>query len=68
METRTRSIVKAALWTLIGFVMMTSVGFVLTGSVSLGGQMATLNAGLGMVCYVIYERIWAAVSWGRDGG
>lgn len=66
MESRTRSIVKAALWTAIGFAVMTGVGFAVTGSASTGGAMALLNSGIGLLSYVIYERIWAGIAWGRD--
>lgn len=68
MESKTRSIVKAVIWTLTGFLMMYGVGFAMTGSLELGGQMAVLNSGLGLICYVIYERIWSRIRWGRDAG
>lgn len=66
MDSKRRSIVKAGLWTAIGFVMMALTGYVLTGSLSTGGALALLNSGLGMVSYVIYERVWATIGWGRD--
>lgn len=66
MESRVRSMVKAVIWTLIGLMMMTLVGFVATGSVALGGTMAAVNAVLGLLFYLLYERIWAHVRWGRD--
>ncbi len=68
MESKARSIVKAVIWTLMGLLMMCGVGFAMTGSLELGGQMAVLNSGLGLICYVIYERIWSRIRWGRDAG
>jgi uncharacterized membrane protein len=65
MDTQSRSIVKAILWNLIGFLMMSAVGIVATGSVSLGSTLALVNTALGFLSYVIYERIWARVRWGR---
>jgi len=65
METRKRSLVKALVWNAIGFATMTLVGFLATGSASLGGTMAVINTALGFACYVIYERVWTRVSWGR---
>ncbi|MBE1296500.1 DUF2061 domain-containing protein [Phycobacter azelaicus] len=65
METRRRSVVKAAIWNVIGFSVMTLVGFLATGSASVGGIMALVNTGLGFVTYLIYERVWAGISWGR---
>ncbi|SLN28312.1 DUF2061 domain-containing protein [Roseisalinus antarcticus] len=65
METRTRSVVKAVLWTVIGMLVMLLVGFFMTGSLALGGTMAVINSALGLLTYLIYERIWARISWGR---
>lgn len=65
METRARSIVKAIIWNMIGLMMMCLVGYVATGSLTVGGAMALVNAAIGLTCYVIYERVWAQVSWGR---
>lgn len=64
MESKTRSLVKAVLWTLIGFLMMIGVGYVSTGSLSLGSGMALANSTIGLISYVIYERVWARVTWG----
>jgi uncharacterized membrane protein len=66
METRQRSVVKAVIWNLIGLAMMALVGLIATGSVAIGGAMALVNAGLGLVMYLAYERIWANVGWGRN--
>ncbi len=60
-----RSIIKAGLWTAIGLVVMTGVGFGMTGYLGTGGAMAVTNSVIGMVSYVIYERVWAWVRWGR---
>jgi uncharacterized membrane protein len=49
----------------IGFSVMTLVGFLATGSASVGGIMALVNTGLGFVTDLIYERVWAGISWGR---
>ncbi|SFR56867.1 DUF2061 domain-containing protein [Litoreibacter janthinus] len=67
MESTTRSLVKAMLWTLLGFVMMSGVGYASTGSWALGGGMALANSTLGLVSYVLYERVWARISWGVAG-
>ena len=65
MDGKYRSVVKALLWTLVGLVMMALVGIVFTGSLATGGIMALVNAALGFVSYLAYERIWAKISWGR---
>lgn len=65
MESRKRSLVKALIWNIIGLSVMTLVGLAMTGSVGLGGTMALTNAALGFATYLIYERIWARINWGR---
>ena len=65
METRRRSVVKAVIWNVIGLTVMTVVGMLATGSATVGGAMALVNTGLGFVSYLIYERIWAGIAWGR---
>lgn len=65
METRRRSLVKALVWNAIGLCTMTLVGLAATGSASIGGAMALINTALGFACYLIYERVWTRISWGR---
>lgn len=67
MDTKTRTLTKALIWNAIGFLTMCLVGFLATGSFTTGGVMALVNTFLGLTMYVIYERIWAKVSWGRIG-
>ncbi len=67
METRQRTVVKALLWNLIGLSVMALVGLALTGSFALGGGMALVNTGIGIICYLIYERVWQRIDWGRHG-
>ncbi len=68
METRGRSLVKAVVWNVIGLIVMTVVGFIATGSFGTGGIMAVVNTVLGFITYLIYERVWAGIHWGRTGG
>ena len=67
MDSPRRTITKAIIWNLIGLVMMALVGFVATGSFAEGGGMALVNAALGLSMYILYERIWPQVAWGRHG-
>ena len=66
METKQRSVVKAVIWNLIGLSVMALVGFVATGSVAMGGTMALINAAIGLLTYVLYERVWQNIRWGRN--
>ncbi|MEM6897535.1 MAG: DUF2061 domain-containing protein [Pseudomonadota bacterium] len=65
METKTRSLLKSVIWSLIGLMVMAAVGYVATGSLVTGGAMALVNAMIGFLTYLIYERIWAGIRWGR---
>lgn len=66
MESRQRTVVKALLWQALGLVMMCAVGWALTGSMAVGGGIAVINACIGLVTYICYERLWAGTSWGRQ--
>ncbi len=66
METRQRTLVKAVAWNLLGLVMMSLVGLVMTGSATVGGAIAVINTIIGLSCYFVYERFWAHVRWGRS--
>ncbi|MFZ1725739.1 MAG: DUF2061 domain-containing protein [Albidovulum sp.] len=68
MDTSKRTILKAILWNAMGLAMMLLVGFIMTGSLALGGVMAVINTGIGLVSYMLYERVWARISWGRSAG
>ena len=51
----------------MGLAVMTLVGLIATGSAAVGGALAVVNTAIGLTLYVIYERIWAGISWGRHG-
>ncbi|MFN3145544.1 MAG: DUF2061 domain-containing protein [Paracoccaceae bacterium] len=65
METRQRTVVKALLWQVLGLGVMLGVGVLATGSVALGGTIALANTAVGFLTYIVYERLWSRVSWGR---
>ena len=67
METRRRSLAKAASWQVLGIVTMLVLGVLFTGSLSSGGALALLSSLLGFVSYLAHERVWASVGWGMAG-
>lgn len=67
METRRRTFVKAVIWNLMGLAVMALVGVAFTGSFAVGGMMAVINAAIGFTNYILYERFWSGVKWGRHG-
>lgn len=68
METPKRTILKALTWQALGLVMMTLIGLAVTGSVQAGGFIAVISALTGLVFYILHERLWARVAWGRSTG
>lgn len=60
-----RSVVKALTWQVMGLVVMTLITWSVTGSVAQGGVIAGLGSICGLVTYVMHERVWARVAWGR---
>lgn len=68
MDSQKRTLLKALLWQLMGLAVMTLVGVLMTGSATVGGSIAVVNTGLGLITYVIYERVWARIQWGRHAG
>lgn len=68
METRRRTLVKAVLWNVLGLATMGIVGVIMTGSAAAGGAMAAINTGIGLTMYVLYERLWSRINWGRIYG
>ena len=67
MDTTARTLVKALGWQLLGFAMMALTGWLFTGSVAEGGAIAVTATVLGFVSYILYERFWSRVRWGRVG-
>ena len=65
MESWHRSFTKAVVWNVIGLTGMLGVGFAFTGSIALGGAMAVINTAIGLCSYVLYERVWSRINWGR---
>lgn len=65
MESPTRSIVKAVTWQLLGLVTMTLIAWIVTGSLTSAGGLALTAAATGFICFIIHERVWAHIPWGR---
>jgi uncharacterized membrane protein len=65
MDSAKRSILKAIIWQFTGIFTMGLVGYFMTGSIAQGLALALANTAVGVVMYVLYERLWARVRWGR---
>ena len=65
METRFRSLVKAATWRLGGLVVTTAVVWGVTGSPKLAVSIGFLDTAVKLVAYYVHERCWLKVRFGR---
>lgn len=65
METKKRSLLKAVIWNILGLATMSLVGLAATGSAAVGGTMALINTVIGFSLYILYERLWSRIRWGR---
>lgn len=68
METTTRTFAKAITWQALGLLVMIGITYAITGSVAEGGLIAISSAVVGMITFMLHERLWARVLWGRDDG
>ena len=67
MDSHVRTVAKAVSWQLVGIIVMTLIGYAFTGSIGESGGFAVVAAASGLVMYVIHERLWARIRWGRRG-
>ncbi len=65
MDSAKRTVLKAIIWQITGIATMGGVGFLMTGSAAQGLGLALANTAVGTVTYILYERFWARVRWGR---
>ena len=66
MESNLRLLVKAVTWQAMGFLSMTLIGYLATGSVAVGGTIAVTGTVVGFAGYVLHEKLWSRVRWGRQ--
>lgn len=65
MEMPKRTLAKAVSWQLLGLLSMAVIGWFFTGSLAAAGSMAVVAAICGLVFYVLHERVWNRIAWGR---
>lgn len=63
-----RTLAKTVSWQFSGFVSMMGIGYVATGSFAGAGGVAVTSTALGTISYILHERIWERVTWGRRQG
>jgi uncharacterized membrane protein len=66
MDTPLRTLVKAVSWQALGLVSMIGLAYLQTGAIRSALVFASSATALGFVCYVLHERLWSHVRWGRN--
>lgn len=61
-----RAVAKSLTWQAIGLVTTMMTAFALTGSLATGGAMALSSAAIGSAMFIVHERLWDRVRWGRE--
>ena len=64
MENKKRTWTKALTWQAIGLLMMSTVNYFYLGNLQQGIGLSLLLTALGLLTYVVHERLWARVRWG----
>lgn len=63
-ETSARTLTKALTWQVLGALTMVAIVFALTGSLLEAGGISLALQAVGLVCYILHERVWARIPWG----
>jgi uncharacterized membrane protein len=66
MDRPVRTVAKALSWQALGLITMTGITYAITGSVTEGGLIAGVGAITGMFSFILHERVWTRISWGRS--
>lgn len=65
MDSRLRTFVKAVTWQVLGLFTTTLIVWLASGSMVAALGAAGGTAACSFVCYILHERAWARVRWGR---
>ncbi|MGB3690623.1 MAG: DUF2061 domain-containing protein [Jannaschia helgolandensis] len=68
MDSTIRLVTKSATWQVAGFIMMTLISYLFTGSVMASSGIAIVGSVTGFISYFLHEMVWSRVSWGRKIG
>ena len=65
MESTARSIAKAISWRIAGTASTFIVTYLVLGDITISGTIAFVQLVLNTLLYIVHERIWNRVTWGR---
>ena len=61
MDSKKRSLYKAASWHALHLIMVASIAFIITGSVSIAATLASAELIWETAAYYLHERLWTRV-------
>lgn len=61
METKRKSIIKTVTWRLLATTTTFFIGWFITGSITLGLGIATVEFWAKLVLYYLHERVWSKI-------
>ena len=62
METKRKSIIKTVTWRLLATTTTFFIGWFITGSITLGLGIATVEFWAKLVLYYLHERVWSKIN------
>jgi len=65
MDSTRRIILKAITWQILGVITMTALSYPHTGSLTIALTLSVSTSAAGFVSFLVHERIWNSVRWGR---
>jgi uncharacterized membrane protein len=64
-ETTSRSLVKTLTWRITGSSSTFLIAYLITGSIGASSGIAIVQMIVNTVLYLIHERVWSRIGWGR---
>lgn len=65
MDSTVRTLAKTLTWQTSGLIVMMVITYIVTGSLLDGGIVAAVSTATGTCAYLVHERLWSRVRWGR---
>ena len=65
-ERRSRSVVKAITWQIVGIIILSLLTYAITGSVKTMSTLTGTFYAIRIVLYYLNERLWDRINWQRE--
>lgn len=65
MDSTKRTFAKACTWQVCGLSVMSTLNYIVLGSVIDSIGLASVATLTGFICYFLHEKVWTRISWGQ---